>query len=348
MDESEIAAGLKSYDRALHIKDGWIRDPYIVLAPDGYYYLSGTQPLPGEPREKSDKYNTGLGPESIVGWKMRLWRSKDMIQWENLGAPYSLKTGHWFEVDPEAFAEKEESTWRLWAPELHFLNGKWVIIHTSPSPVRGGANLSITKGDKIEGPYDNPMGDAIRRKHDPSIFQDDDGSIWFVWKVGTLAKLKPDFSGFATEPIYLEPSNRKMGHEGALIKKIGKKYVLFGTAWSTDKGRVGNYNLYYCTADKITGPYGPRKFAGRFLGHGFPFKDKQGRWWCTAFFNGNVPTITRADLKKRPLPQTAYTINEQGVTIVPLEVRVQDDGDIYIRAKDPDYSEPGPEEAQEF
>ena len=69
------------------------------------------------------------------------------------------------------------------------------------------------------------------------------------------------------------------------MRKIGNKYVHFGTAWSTDRGRQGSYNLYYCTADKITGPYGPRKFAGRFLGHGTPFQDKDGKWWCTAFFN---------------------------------------------------------------
>ena len=41
--------------------------------------------------------------------------------------------------------------------------------------------------------------------------------------------------------------------------KVGGKYVHLGTAWSTDQGRKGSYNLYYCVADTITGPYGPRK-----------------------------------------------------------------------------------------
>jgi arylsulfatase len=36
------------------------------------------------------------------------------------------------------------------------------------------------------------------------------------------------------------------------------------------------------------------------------------------------------------------------VTIVPLDVRVRDDGEIHIRAKDPAYARPGPEEAQKF
>ena len=67
MSRAEITAGLESHDRALFVQNDWIRDPYIVLGPDDYYYLTGTTPLPGDPREQSDPYNTGLGSTSIVG-----------------------------------------------------------------------------------------------------------------------------------------------------------------------------------------------------------------------------------------------------------------------------------------
>ncbi|MEM7313911.1 MAG: glycoside hydrolase family 2, partial [Planctomycetota bacterium] len=100
--------------------------------------------------------------------------------------------------------------------------------------------------------------------------------------------------------------------------------------------------------DKITGPYGPRKFAGRFLGHGTPFKDKEGKWWCTAFFNANVPPEKRKGIQTRDIGDNARTINEQGVTIVPLDVRTLDNGEVYIRAKDPAYAVSGPDEAQQF
>jgi xylan 1,4-beta-xylosidase len=133
-----------------------------------------------------------------------------------------------------------------------------------------------------------------------------------------------------------------------LIRKIGDRYVLFGTGWSTDKMRHGTYNLYYCTADKVTGPYGPRQFAGRYLGHGTPFQDKRNRWWCTAFFNANVPPLSRAETKTKDMSDNAYTINPQGVTIVPLDVKIHPDATIHIRAKDPHYAHPGPEEAQPF
>ena len=129
------------------------------------------------------------------------------------------------------------------------------------------------------------------------------------------------------------------------MRKIGNKYVLFGTAWSTDQGRKGSYNLYYCTADKIDGPYSERRFAGRFLGHGTPFQDKEGRWWCTAFFNGNVPPLSSEGIQKRDLSGTAQTINEQGTTIVPLNVKILENGDVYVRAIDDRYATIGPDEA---
>jgi len=116
----------------------------------------------------------------------------------------------------------------------------------------------------------------------------------------------------------------------------------------TDKSRKGSYNLYYCTSDSVMGPYGERRFVGRFLGHGTPFCDKSGQWWCTAFFNANVPPIDDTDIRNRDLSENALTINQQGTTIVPLEVKILPDGDVYIRAIDERYAYPGPDEVQQF
>jgi len=349
MDRSTIEAGFKSHERALYVKEGWIRDPYIVLGPDDWFYLTGTTPNPGDPREQSDPYNTGLGDESIVGWRAQIWRSRDLVDWESLGTPFDLKDGIWFSETPERFAQLDASQWRLWAPELHWLGEHWALVHTSPMPVKG-ANFSLTPGPKIQGPWENPMGATIQRRHDPSLFQDDDGTWWMIWGATEIAPLKPDYSGFSEKPIRISPSGetRKMGHEGCLIQKIHGQYVLFGTGWSTGKMRQGSYNLYYATADRLTGPYSERKFAGRFLGHGTPFQDRRGRWWCTAFYNANVPPIPRDGVETRDLSATAYTINQRGTTLVPLEVTLLQNGELYIRAKDPAYATPGPDEAQSF
>lgn len=350
------AEKMASHDRAVHVLDVWIRDPHITTGPDGAYYLTGTTANKGDPRWPSDRYNSGLDrPDitgttvpAIVGTCVRIWKSDDLLNWDELPSPFSLTDGYWPEAEPEAFATVPEKDWRLWAPEIHYLNGRWMIVHTSPAPVRQGANLAIPAGPGFAGPFAHPLKEKMRGRHDPSLFQDDDDTIYLLWGNTWIAPLTPDFTGFAREPVRIDPSDRIIGHEGATLRKISGKYVHFGTAWSTDRIRQGSYNLYYCVADSPLGPYGPRQFAGRFLGHGTPFQDNQGRWWCTAFYNGNAPPVSDDNIQTRNLADDAQTINEQGVTLVPLEVRILENGEPFIRAKDPRYRSPGPDEAQQF
>lgn len=88
MDAGTIRAGLASHDKALYVKFGWIRDPYVVLGPDDNFSLTGTTLNPGNPRQESDPHNIGLWDTSIVGWKMQVWRSKDLVEWEPLSTPF--------------------------------------------------------------------------------------------------------------------------------------------------------------------------------------------------------------------------------------------------------------------
>ena len=351
MDAETIRAGLKSRDRALYIKAGWIRDPFITLGPDDHYYLTGTQPDEGDPREAEDPYNVGLGKASIVGEQVRVYRSRDLIRWESSGAPYTLEDSFHLRE-----SRKEPANRVIWAPEVHWLGDRdrWALVHC-PQAL---ASLALTEGPALEGPWSHPMGRDLGNRHDPSLFKDDDGTWYLLWQNTLIAPLAEDFRHYTAEPVRIDPAGsrpgpdgtsiRRIGHEGATMIKVANKYIHFGTAWSTDRGRKGSYNLYYCVADAIAGPYGPRKFAGRFLGHGTPFRDRDGGWWCTAFFNGNVPPLPREGIEARDLGANAQTINEQGLTIVPMDVKQLGDGDVEVRALDPAYATPGPDEAQDF
>ncbi len=325
-EPASTLAALERHDRAVRIHDQWIRDPFITLQPDGWYYLTGT--------------TLEAGMDGIVG--IYLWRSQDLATWEPLPRLWRFEDTSWIDLaQPVKHGAKKLL---VWAPELHRIGDRWAIVHTTNN---GFANLLHTVGPELIAPLHEPMGKSFGARHDPSIFIDDDGTPWLVWGVLSLQPLKPDLSGYVGPQINLAPSDRKMGHEGSYIIKVGKKYVWFGTAWSTDQMRKGTYNLYYATADKLTGPYGPRRFAGRFLGHGTPFQDKQGRWWCTAFYNANKPTLSD-DQAHAELADTAYTLNPQGTTLVPLDITTGPDGDVTVRAKDPRYAKPGPEEVQKF
>ncbi|MBN2162029.1 MAG: family 43 glycosylhydrolase [Pontiellaceae bacterium] len=341
---AEIEAGLKSHDKAIYIKEGWIRDPYIVIGPDHLYYLTGTTINPDDPREEDDPYNPGLGPRSAVGNVVQVWRSPDLIDWEYLGTPFTLKDS--------AYKEPGDV---IWAPEIHWIPEikRWALVHCPDNK----ANLALSAGPELKGPWSHPMDGKMGTRHDPSLFKDGD-TWWLLWGNTLVAPLNNKFSDYTAKPTRIDPAGSRIntegkplsviGHEGATIRKIGDKYVHFGTAWSTDIGRRGSYNMYYCTADKIDGPYGPRRFVGRFLGHGTPFQTLDGKWWCTAFYNANIPPLPSDGIENTDLFETAQTINQRGTTIVPLEVVIRNDGDVYIRAKDPVYATPGPDEVQLF
>ena len=283
-----------------------------MLGPDDYYYLTGTQPREGDPREAVNPYNIGLGDESIVGDQIRAWRSKNLIEWENLGVIFDLDDTWYAEVG------KKTKNPYVWAPEVHWMGDRWALVHCP----RVHSSLALSAGPELKGPWMHPMEGRMGQRHDPSLFQDDDGTVWMLWQNTNVAPLSKDLARYTSEPVRIDPSGtrpgpdgepiRRIGHEGATMMKVGGKYVHLGTAWSTDQGRKGSYNLYYCVSDKITGPYGPRKFAGRFLGHGTPFKDREGKWWCTAFFNANVPPVSRDGIQTRDIGDNAQTINEQG------------------------------------
>lgn len=336
-NRAEIARNaLRDHDKAVLVKPGWIRDPYIYLAPDGFYYLVGTSVRTGDPRETADPFNTGLGKGSIVGSELRVWRSPALVNWQYVRSTYTSAESVRLAREKGARNAKE----LLWAPEVQFVGGRWVMVHC---PQECSA-LAVSDGPEWNGKWTLMAPDAFRGMHDPSLFRDDDGQWYIVYSNAKIVRVKPDFSGIEGTPVPIGPSDRKIGHEGCVIRKIGSKYVLFGTGWSTDKMRHGSYNLYYCVADQVTGPYGERRFAGRFLGHGTPFTDKEGRWWCTAFYNANVPPIPAEGVQERDLGDNAYTINQLGTTLVPMDVRILPDGDVRIRALDPAYAVPGQDE----
>jgi len=326
--DHNLQRALERHDKAVRVFGGTMRDPFVTLAPDGYYYLACTRPLK-------------TFPNSLPG--MQFFRSKDLVIWEKLSPIWEAKDSEYGRELMDAAAKRNTHA-GIWAPEVHFIDGRWVVVNTSNMRM---ANILVTKGTDLTGPYTEPMGLNVGFHRDPTIFVDDDGTKWMLTDAVEIHKLKPDFSDFDGFRKLIGPSDRILGHEGVFVTKIGSKYVMFGTGWSTDNMRRGTYNLYYCVADQVTGPYGPRQFAGRYLGHGNLFQDKKGRWWCTAFYNADHPTLTPEEAATTDMSNSAYTINKGGLTLVPMEV-YEKNGQVVVRAKDEAYRYPGEDEVQKF
>ncbi len=258
-----------------------IRDTIVRPGPDGWYYMTGS---------------TG---DNI--WAMNdgveLWRSRDLSSWEYRGLVWSIeRDGKW------------ERDWRmrkgvpfraLWAPEIHYIRGTWLICH---SMSRAGLAVLRSTSGRPEGPYahafspDRPIKGGI----DATLFEDDDGSVWLTaGSADSIVRLKDDLSGLAGDwqPLTSTGWDRDPDHHREQCAE--KDFAHFGYEGVTLFKREGRYHLgvvdrYHgrysfamWTADRITGPYRDRHELPD-CGGGNVFRDHQGRWWVTFFGNSDA------------------------------------------------------------
>lgn len=262
------------------LSDMPLRDTSICRGPDGLWYMTGTVP-------PFWGYNEGI----------KVWKSKDMVAWQPLGMVWRYGASPWH----KKFLDAKKP---LWAPEIHYVKGTFWLTYSMPgwdgtAKTSGSGLLKSTSG-KAEGPYvdmhpDDRLGDEI----DASIFEDDDGKVYFVWHSGKIALMKDDMSGFA-EPYHRirtseadpDPHHHSglcagifgvgsfdhVGYEGAfLFKRRGTYYLACSEIFD------GRYSCAIATAKHIYGPYGPRYEAIPHGGHNTFFQDERGDWWSTYF-----------------------------------------------------------------
>lgn len=269
------------------ILDVPLRDTSICRAPDGMWYLTGTVPPFWD-------YNEGI----------KVWKSKDLKNWEALGFVWKYGQSAWHK---KYFDVKKP----LWAPEIHHLKGTFWLTYSLPgwdgTGKTSGCGLLKSTSGKAEGPYidmhpDERLGDEI----DASLFQDDDGKVYFLWHCGKIALMKEDMSGFAepyhwlktttSDPnpkhhsglcagIFGKDSFDHVGYEGASMFKVNGRYYL-----SCAENFDGRYSCTISTSTNVYGPYGERYEALPHAGHNVFFKGDQGQWWSTYFgSDGGAP-----------------------------------------------------------
>ena len=295
-DKSKLGSAVKK-GLIPHIQpliNAQIRDAVICVGGDGRYYMTGSS--------GDDIWHTNDGVE--------LWTSTDLVQWDYIGLVWS------FEED--ATWQKE---WRfhrqavraLWAPEIHYVKGNYFITLSMPPGDRG--LLKSTTG-KPEGPYVNALANDGKwdKDIDGSLFEDEDGTVYYIYGGGWIARMKEDMSGFAeapVKPILIDPDKdpthhakscatrrdcMDIGHEGAFMFKRNGKYYL--TAADSYQGR---YSSMVAISDSVYGPYKWRHEAVPCGGGTSYFQDHQGNWWCTYFGNDNqspfreMPAMVKVD-----------------------------------------------------
>jgi xylan 1,4-beta-xylosidase len=257
-----------------------LRDTAITRGPGNTFYLTGT-----------------IGPDFMRNNAgIQIWRSSDLKKWEDLGLVWSFeRDGTW---QKEWTIKNGVRRRALWAPELHYLKGNFYLAFS----VTGlGTGLLRSSSGKAEGPYvsattpDGPLTSGI----DASIFVDDDGSAYFLFASGSIARLKDDLSGLAEEPVRLRclPADADPGHhhparpcvadqfdhigfEGTFLFKANGRYYLSGAERYYER-----YHAMTAESRTLRGPYSTRYVSVPYAGHNTFFQDQNGQWWSTIFGN---------------------------------------------------------------
>lgn len=259
-----------------------IRDTFISLCDDGWYYLTGTTPC-----EEDGSFWGGTH-------SLYLWRSQDLIHFEALGKVYDY-------ADHEGCWQGMVSgNWNCWAPEICYLHGTyWLTYSTAP-----GCGLLKSVSGKPDGPYQD-MGRVVVRGIDSGFFLEN-GRWYLIWQNGRIAELNSAGTSFLEEPRLLLPvDGQQVGYEGAGLIKVRGKYVLYAAEWNGDYRIDGTYDMMYAISDKLEGPYCPRRVLAPHAGHGCLFYDKDGELCYTLFGNDRTAPfhrgvgIGRVDIQER-------------------------------------------------
>lgn len=272
-----------------------LRHPHIILASNGKYYLTATQ------GGKNWAYTNHI---------INVWSSNNLKHWKNEGAIWTGDDHLQFKLPkvalPNTYHSQKSDALR--SPEIAEINNEFYLIYSQSA---GGICIAKSSTQSIFGPYVNH---AVLLSHgvDPSLFQDDDGTVYLCFNGGFVARLNDNLNQLEEHPVFIYPAIEqpkgwglppiidRIGSYGARIfKKNGKYCISAGDAHWRMNTHCHDLFISQSTGD-IYGPYNRRYMAVPHAGNGSVFQDKENNWWST--YCGN----------------DAYALFHDQVGIVPL------------------------------
>ncbi len=227
----------------LHITDS-IKNPI----------LPGFNPDPCILRVGSDYYIVTSSFEWFPG--IPIYHSRDLAHWQQIGHVLTSEKI----LDLRGIGNSSG----IFAPSLHFLNGKFYVLYTIVSgqfPFLATPNFIISS-DSVTGPWSDPVY-LNSTGFDPALFMDDDGRCYFLNMKLEFYKSSPT-GGISMQEIDLSTMQLKgkaktifkgtcFGTEGPRIYKHNKYYYLFTAEGGTD----WDHQLTVARSANVEGPYVP-------------------------------------------------------------------------------------------
>ncbi|MDR0700017.1 MAG: family 43 glycosylhydrolase, partial [Tannerella sp.] len=206
-------------------------DPTVIRADDGYFYLYATENIRNIP----------------------IYRSIDLVDWTFQGTAFTDASRPTFEPDGG-----------LWAPDINFINGKYVLYYSMS--VWGGeqtCGIGVATSDSPQGPFTD-LGKlfrsseiGVRNSIDPFYIEENGKKYLFWGSFHGIYYVELSDDGLALKyPDNPQPQQvAGTAFEGTYIYKRGDYYYLFASVGSCCEGLNSTYQLVAGRSASLFGPY---------------------------------------------------------------------------------------------
>ncbi len=218
-------------------------DPAVILAKDGWWYAYATaDPLrAGEP--------AGIG---------HIARTRDWVTWDYVGTIFD-------QTNRPSWAEADAG---LWAPDIRYLDGQYVLYFTVTDTTLnpgGDSAIGVATSDSPAGPWvpaetpvvaPRPDGGGFLWTFDPAGFTATDGTQWLYYGsyYGGLQVVQVSADGLTPigSPTQVAAWDR---YEGAYVVEHDGWYYLMGSSANCCAGPATGYSVFAGRSHSPTGPF---------------------------------------------------------------------------------------------
>ncbi len=228
----------KIFDRGINDKQNYynnpiikrsLPDPTVIKAEDGNFYLYATEDIRNIP----------------------IYKSEDLINWQFVGTVFTEKNR------PSFF-----SRGGLWAPDINYIKGKYVLYYVmSKFGERVNNGIGVAISESPEGPF-RDLGCmftseevGVKNSIDAFLFEDK-GSYYLFWgsNFGIYGiQLNEDGLSIKKHAKKVQVAGNNI--EGVAIEKRNGFYYLFASAGYCCSGDKSSYHIVYGRSEKLFGPY---------------------------------------------------------------------------------------------